>query len=162
MTGGKTFTRWGAWCIALMLLASAACSRHPVAYEYRSTPVEGWEPGDTLKFRVDTLQESGTYRLTLGVRTSASTPYPFRSVWIAVRQHWHNPDTLLIDTVECVLTDEKGDAIGHGVSLYQYRQPLPLIKLPEGSCAELSITHIMRRELISGISAIGIRLEREE
>lgn len=162
MTGSHTFTRWCTWCVALMILASAACSRQPVAHEYRSTPVEGWEPGDTLKFRIDTLRESGIYRLTLGVRTSASKPYPFRSVWLVVRQHWHRPDTLLIDTVECVLTDEKGDIAGHGVSLYQYRQPLPRIKHSEGSRAELSITHIMRREMIPGISAVGFRFEREE
>lgn len=148
-------------CLTLTVWALAACREQPAAYEYRPTPVEGWEPGDTLKFSVDTLRKSGTYRLTLGVRTSASTPYPFRSVWLVVRQRWHNPDTLLVDTVECALTDEKGDITGSGVSLYQYRQPMSQMQLTEGSSAELSIIHIMRREMIPGITAVGIKLEHE-
>lgn len=99
--------------------------------------------------------------LTLGIRTSASTPYPFQTLWLVVQQKWYNPDTLRIDTVECRLTDEKGDIAGHGVSLYQFTQPFLTQYLQAGSSADFSIIHIMRREMLPGISSVGIKLQRQ-
>lgn len=143
-----------------LLALVAACRQQPVAFEYAPTPIEGWEPGDTLKFKIDTLRQTGTYTLDLGIRTSASTPYPFRSIWLVVRQHWHRPERVLTDTVECKLTDAKGDITGHGVSLYQYTQPLGEVQLQEGDYADFSIIHIMRREMLPGVAAVGIRLSQ--
>lgn len=145
-------------CIVLLI---ASCSHRPIAFEYKSTPTDGWELGDTLKFHIDTLQHSGTYGLSLGLRTSASQPYPFQSIWVVVRQHWHNPEKLLIDTLECRLTNSKGDVIGNGVSLYSFTYPLKQMQLSQGTSADISIIHIMRREIINGIVDVGVRLQRE-
>ena len=148
--------------ILLLCLATFASCRHqPSAFAYRSTSVDGWEPGDTLHFHIDSIQESGNYMLTLGIRTSASTPYPFQTLWLVVQQKWYNPATLRIDTVECRLTDEKGDIAGHGVSLYQFTQPFLTQHLQAGSSADFSIIHIMRREMLPGISSVGIKLQRQ-
>ena len=150
--------------IIVMILSVAclltSCEPRPVAHDYCSTPIEGWEPGDTLKFSIDTLRESGTYILTLGLRASASTPCPYRSVWLAVRQHWHNPEQQRIDTIELKLTDSKGDVIGHGVSLYQYTLSLDSLQLKAGSSAKFSINHVMRSEMLPGIAAVGVKLVR--
>lgn len=137
-----------------------ACDPRPVAHGYCSTPIEGWEPGDTLKFSVDTLRESGAYVLILGLRASASTPYPYRSVWLAVRQHWHHPEQVRIDTIEFKLTDAKGDMMGHGVSLYQYSLPLDTLNLTAGNSVDLSINHVMRSEMLPGIASVGVKLVR--
>lgn len=147
--------------LLLALAALAGCQQQPSAFAYRSTSVDGWEPGDTLHFHIDSLKESGNYVLTLGIRTSASTPYPFQTLWLVVQQKWYNPDTLRIDTVECRLTDEKGDIAGHGVSLYQYTQPFLSQHLNAGASADFSIIHIMRREMIPGISSVGIKLQKQ-
>lgn len=145
----------------VLLCALTACRERTVAFEFRPTPVEGWEPGDTLKFSVDSLPADGTYTLRLGLRTAAAPAYPFRSLWLVVRQHWHNPDTVQTDTVECRLTDRKGDISGNGVSLYQYDIPLKSLMLTAGDRAEIGINHIMRRDVLTGVSAVGIRLEKE-
>lgn len=144
--------------ILLVVLSVAACGDKPVAYDYCATPVEGWEPGDTLRFRIDTIRRSGDYELSLGVRTSASTPYPFQSLWLVVRQHWHNPERLVLDTLECRLTDEKGDVAGRGISLYQYDLPWKRVRLEAGDCADFSVYHIMRRELLPGITDVGVKV----
>lgn len=148
-------------CIGCTLLCLLSCGRQPSAYRYCSTPVEGWEPGDTLKIHIDTLASSGTYTLSVGLRTSASTPYPFRSLWIVIRQHWHNPERIVNDTLECRLTNEKGDVTGHGVSLYQYDQPWKEVTLERGTSADLSITHYMRSEMVRGIADVGIKMVRK-
>lgn len=145
--------------LSLLLLPPAACDRHPAAFKYQNAPVEGWETGDTLHYRIDSLRHGGNYQLTLGLRVSAAIPYPFQSIWLAVRQQWHKPDTLLVDTIECKLTNSKGDVTGNGVSLYTYTQELRDMRLEEGASAEISVMHIMRREIIHGIADVGIRLD---
>lgn len=143
----------------ILLFSLVACEHYPTAFEFQNTPIEGWEVGDTLHYRIDSLGKSNFYKLSLGVRTSAASPYPFQSIWLAVRQQWHNPDTLLTDTIECVLTNKQGDVMGKGISLYTYEQPLRTLSLKKGSSADISIVHIMRREIIRGIANVGIKIE---
>lgn len=150
-----------------LLLAAAvaqltACRRQLVYYDYRPTPMEGWEQGDTLHYHIDTLRHSARLAMSLGVRSSASTPYPFQTLWLVVRQHWHNPETMRCDTVECRLTSADGDVQGTGVSIYQVEQPFLTFDAPEGASADISICHIMRREMLQGITDIGVRLERAD
>lgn len=149
--------------LVLPLLACAflcACNDRPSAFDYRSTPVEGWELGDTLKYHVDTIAASGNYHFSLGIRTSASTPYPYQSLWLVVKQHWHNPEQEVTDTIQYQLTNDRGDAQGHGVSLYQYDQGIKTLLLPQGASADISVYHIMRSEMIVGIADVGIKLQK--
>lgn len=136
------------------------CEDKPLAFNYCPTPVEGWEPGDTLKFHVDTVKTAGTYRIDLGVRTSSSTPYPFQSLWLVVRQHWHNPNRELCDTVMFKLTNQRGDPNGHGVTIYQYDMPWQQQQIAAGASVDISISHIMRREILPGIADVGIRVQK--
>lgn len=147
--------------LVLSAILLAACGEQPVVHTYQSVPVNGWEPGDTLRFRVDTLAEGGAYEASIGIRTSASVPYPYRSVWLVVKQHWHNPELLTCDTLECMLTDEKGDVVGHGVSLYQFVESFGPMNLTAGASADVSIYHIMQREMLPGITDVGIKLIRK-
>lgn len=142
------------------LLFAFSCTDKPVAFDYCPTAVEGWEPGDSLKFHIDTLKHAGQYELSIGVRTSSSNPYPYQTLWLVVRQHWHNPSQELIDTIRLQLTNERGDPQGHGVTLYQYDQPWRTLQLREGQSADISIIHVMRREMLPGISDVGIQLKR--
>lgn len=151
-------------CVLLLLLCAAmmaACRHKPAAFEYCPTPVEGWEGSDTLHFRVDTIREGGTYSLSLGVRSSASLPYPFQRLYVVVRQHWHHPEALHYDTVACELVSPDGKMQGRGVSIYQYICPVGECELAEGQTGEVTVHHIMRREILPGITDVGIRIERE-
>ena len=155
----KVLIRWQT--AILFAFCFAGCRQRPAAYKYLPAPVEGWEQGDTLRYHIDSLNESGIYQLKLGLRVSASRPYPFQSIWLAIRQNWYNPDTTFTDTVECRLTDNKGDVSGRGVSLYTLTRPVKLMKLHKGTSADIGIIHIMRREMLPGVADIGIRLERK-
>lgn len=152
---------WRKTCILLIVLCAVACGHSPVAYEYRATPVDGWEPGDTLRFQVDTIRHGGTYNLSIGLRTSVSEPYPYQTLWLGVRQHWHNPERVSLDTVECRLNDPDGDVTGDGVSLYQYEQVCKSVQLTDGDYGEISVFHIMSCEILPGIREVGIKVERQ-
>lgn len=145
--------------IAITLLF-IACTRQKAAYEFSHIPTEGWEPNDTLHFSTDTIQNGGNYMLSLNLRTSVSTPYPFRSIWIIVKSDWANSTIHACDTIECHLTNENGELIGHGISLYQYSFPVRQMSLSKGDCAHISVHHFMQRELLNGIVDVGIELAK--
>lgn len=157
-----TMLRHSVWGILLTicLLMQTACGRHEAAYQYCDIQSEGWEPADTLHFRVDTLKQTADYLLSVGLRTTVTRPYPFRTVWLVVKTAWHNPSLQTCDTIECKLTNEDGEQLGDGVSLIQYNFPLRRLTLRAGQSGQILIHHFMQREQLEGITDVGIRMER--
>lgn len=147
-------------CVALIALALTACRRATVIHAYRDTPAGGWEQSDALVFPIDTLRESGTYDLSVGVRTTNG--YPYARLWLVVDTRLANPDTAFADTLQCSFVDERGVRNGDGVDTYQYVFPLRRLTLSAGQSGDFRIHHIMRREILPGISDIGVRLAREQ
>lgn len=145
----------------LLAALAAGCSRDAAAYQYGSVSVDGWEPGDTVVLRVPPLEQGGAYAMHLGLRTSNTVSYPFRELWLAVKQEWASGQTI-IDTLQCTLATPAGDASGKGVSLNQYEFALPVRQLAKGDSARICINHIMRQDLLPGITDVGIRLEAKE
>ena len=68
--------------------------------------------------------------------------------------------TVKSDTLSCRLIDETGNALGNGVSNYQYLIPLTSLTLKKGDRLRIAIRHDMKREILPGISDIGLRLRR--
>lgn len=147
--------------VVTALLCLTACQKRPAAFEYCSTPVEGWEPGDTLHFHLDTLRKAGLFRLELGVRTATSFPYPYQSLWLVARQHFHQPESICTDTIEIQLADRRGDTSGRGVTLHQFTRHWKTIHLNQGQSADIHINHLMRSEMLPGVESVGVRIEEE-
>lgn len=173
--------------LTLLTLLGGAClhdKARPVAYAYVPTPADGWETGDTLHFAVDSLPRTAPYEVAVGLRTSAAQPFPYRSLWLVVRERWTVPaaavqtaDSVLLmslhpvlaadsaawhfertDTVQLRLTDAEGDVVGEGISRFQYVFPLHTHVLPCGATADVSVFHLMRRDMLPGITDVGIML----
>lgn len=157
----KQFAWWHILLCICLSLTIMACRQKPAFFAFHSTPVEGWEQGDTLHFHVDSIEQTGNYHMLMGIRYSAATAYPFQSLWLVVRQHWHKPEMQRCDTVECKLTNADGDIKGTGVSIYQVEQPFMDLQLEQGATADISINHIMRREMLPGITDVGLKISRE-
>ncbi|MCI7378169.1 MAG: gliding motility lipoprotein GldH [Bacteroidales bacterium] len=145
----------------LLAALAAGCRRDAAAYQYGSVLVNGWESGDTVVLRVPPLEQGGAYAMQLGLRTSNTVSYPFRELWLSVKQEWASGQTI-IDTLQCTLATPAGDASGKGVSLNQYEFALPVRQLAKGDSARICINHIMRQDLLLGITDVGIRLEAKE
>ena len=150
-------------CIALLaamlLLVLSACNRKFVYDRYLSTPISGWEKNDTLSYDIRPVSGTDTYDMWLGLRTSEA--YPFTAITLIVEQHIYPKDTIVNDTVNCKLTDRHGNASGTGVNFHQYRFPVTELQLQDGDSIHIRVRHDMKREILPGISDVGISLRRK-
>lgn len=144
---------------ALCLVAAlcvASCRDATVMHFYRETPVEGWDQSDALVYPIDTVQADGLYNMEVGVRTTNG--YPYQKLWLTISAELHNPDTAFVDTLACGFVDAGGARDGSGTDTYQYCYNVGPVELRRGQTGAFKIQHIMRREILPGISDIGIRL----
>jgi len=137
----------------------AGCDSKTVYSHYEHTPQEGWEKIDTLFFEVPPVKEAGIYQEEIGIRTDIG--FPFQSLALNVAQDVLPQGEHYQTTINCVLYDETGKERGSGISRFQTVVYLTDVKLNEGESMRISITHNMRRELMSGVSDIGIILTKK-
>lgn len=145
--------------MAAMLIVLAACNRRLVYDKYVSTPVAGWEKNDTLSFEISPVDSAASYQSYLGLRITDA--YPFTALTLIVEQHVYPRDEIKIDTVHCQLTDDRGNATGNGLSYHQYKFPITLMQLQHGDSIHVRVRHDMKREILPGVSDIGMSLRRE-
>lgn len=145
--------------MAAMLIMLAACNRRLVYDKYVSTPVAGWEKNDTLSFEISPVDSAASYQSYLGLRITDA--YPFTALTLIVEQHVYPRDEIKIDTVHCQLTDDRGNATGNGLSYHQYKFPITLMQLQHGDSIHVRVRHDMKREILPGVSDIGMSLRRE-
>ena len=142
-------------CLAALLVA---CDRHTVYNHYEQTPVNGWEKNDTIVFMTESVDQRGLYMEEVGLRINGS--YPFLGLNLIVEQMVLPSRESRSDTLNCQLIDEQGNAKGRGVSHYQYLFHLTTLRLNRGDQLRIAIRHDMKREILPGITDIGIRLNK--
>ena len=125
-----------------------ACTGNKVYDHYNHTPIAGWEKIDTLKFEVPPLAKQGLYATSMGLRIVEQTVLPANKT--------------VIDTINCPLMGKDGQVRGKGVSYYQYHFPVSLMQLNENDSLHITVRHDMKREILPGVSDIGIELERRQ
>lgn len=143
----------------LMTAAWSSCSTDTVYYTYAHTPLSGWEKNDTLTFRVPRLAADGVYSQQLGLRMTNA--FPFTSISLIVEQTVLPRGKVLTDTVKCAITDARGNFLGDGVSSYQYLFPVREVSLRRGDSLSVRIRHNMKREILPGVSDIGLKIEEK-
>lgn len=150
----KTFSTLIMGIIAATALQS--CNESKVYDKYDHTPLSGWEKNDTLRFDIPRLTANGMYESTLGLRITDN--YPFMGLTLIVEQRLMPADTIFTDTVKCELTDRNGKTRGKGLSYYQFRFPVTKMQLSKGDSLHIRVRHDMKREMLPGISDVGISL----
>lgn len=148
----------------VVLLAS--CTGRKVYDHYEHTTLSGWDRVDELDYNIPALKDSGRYVTTLGLRISEV--YPFQSLTLKVKQRIYHktkgkagkPKTYTY-TINCSLFDSKGRIKGNGISYYQYHYHVSEAELQQGDSIHISVSHDMRREIMPGISDIGISLTKQ-
>lgn len=141
---------------AIAVVAFYSCSDNRVFDTYKNTNLSGWEKNDTISFSIPALKESGAYDSELGLRINES--YPFMGLTLIVEQRIFPADTTVSDTLKCRLIDNLGNTNGQGVSYYQYRFHIRTMELKQGDSLQVSIRHNMKREILPGVSDIGMSL----
>lgn len=137
----------------------AACSTNTVYDSYEHAPVSGWEKNDTLVFDVPRMTAAGNYRQQIGLRMTGT--YPFTSISLIVEQKVIPSGRVLTDTLKCQVTDERGNFLGQGISAYQYSFDLKELTLNSGDSLHVTVRHNMKREILPGVSDIGLEMKRE-
>lgn len=134
----------------------ASCDNAVVYDKFKPTPIEGWEKNDTMVYAVRRLARSGVYRQEIGLRITRE--YPFTGVSLLVERIVEPGHKVSVDTLNCRLYDDKGAIKGHGVSHFQYSFILSDVDMRRGDSLNVRIRHLMKREILPGISDIGFRM----
>lgn len=145
--------------VSMVMTAAVAvsCATDTVYYSYAHTPVAGWEKNDTLTFNIPGMAAPGTYSQQVGLRMTSA--FPFTSISLIVEQRIMPRDKVLTDTIKCPITDIRGNFLGDGISSFQYMFPLREVTLNKKDSIHVSIRHNMKREILPGVSDIGLKME---
>lgn len=141
------------------LLLCTACKNKTTYSHYEHVPILGWEKNDTLSFVIVPIKQSGLYQEQIGIRINGS--YPFMGLTLIVEQTRFPSMETHNDTLNYELIDKEGNVKGKGVSHYQYSFPLKMLSLQENDSLSINIRHDMKREILPGISDIGISLTKQ-
>lgn len=142
--------------IAVTLVAICSCDEVTIYDNYRHIDPMGWERADTLNYDVSHVAQSGDYMEEIGLRLDDH--YPFMQLCLIVEQTVIPTYVVRTDTVVCKVTTQNGTPRGHGVNYYQYQIPIGSIRLAEGDSLHVAIRHHMRRELLSGVAEVGLKI----
>lgn len=137
----------------------AACNDKKVYDTFHHTPLAGWEKNDSLSFDVHKLKTSGRYLSTLALRIDDE--YPFMGLTLIVEQTVHPSHTKHVDTLNCALIGANGIPKGQGIGYYQYAFGVTSMNLQKGDSLHISVRHNMKREILPGISNVGVSLTKQ-
>lgn len=148
--------------LAVVLTALSACTIDTVYSCYKTADITGWEKNDTVTFDVPAMERPGRYDLQLGMRIDRQ--FPFRSITLVIdqtiipasRKHATRMES---DTVRLNFATADGTILGNGSAYFQYEVPLSIHPdiLP-GDSIHYGIRHNMKRNIIPGVSDIGLQL----
>jgi len=143
--------------VALLL---TGCDRKTVYSHYEPTTTDGWEKCDSLTYTIAPLPEEGRYEETIGLRINCR--YPFTGLSLVIDQHIFPSGRHYVDTLHAKLIDSDGTIQGQGISYFQYNFLLRQLSLQADDSLHVCIRHLMKREILPGVSDIGFSLTRQD
>ncbi len=147
------------WALILFcIIFFSACNEHKVYDKFRETPMSGWEKNDTLKYDVPRVKVGGSYHIGLSMRIGNN--FPFKSITLIVEQTIFPSHKKNTKSVKCNVIDNNGRATGRGIGIYQYDFDVTTLNLHANDSLHICIRHNMKREIIPGVSNVGIYVSR--
>jgi gliding motility-associated lipoprotein GldH len=144
--------------ITISIFSLASCDKNTVFDKYDHTPLQGWEKNDTLIFEVPPVTATGLYRANMGLRINGA--FPFMSLCLVVEQTIYPSHRVITDTLNYHLINKNGTSQGQGLSYYQYSFPITELTLNKGDSIHICIRHNMKRDILPGISDIGVKISK--
>ena len=145
------------YCVCVVM-GFTSCDTNTPYYHYAHTPIDGWEKNDTLRYDVQPLKKGGEHQITVALRLNGA--YPFRKLYLIMEQDIYPRLQYKTDTICFDVTSKEGRFTGNGISYYQYTVPVCREHFMENDSIHITIRHAMKRDILPGISDIGIKLER--
>lgn len=149
------------YTLYIMCIAAGftSCDTHTPYFHYDHTPVDGWEKNDTLTFDVPPMKIGGEYQTSLGLRLNGE--FPFTKLYLIMEQDIIPGMRHKVDTVCFEVANSSGRYTGHGISYLQYTVPVDRDFLQANDSLHITIRHCMKRDILPGISDIGVRIDRK-
>ena len=135
-----------------------SCVGNHVYDQYQQVPSGEWDREEVISFSIPPVSSDGLYDLMLGLRTTRD--YPFMSLTLTVEAEVVGKKKTNY-RLSCPLVNQRGQAQGQGLSLYQYDFSVAQIRLQAGDSVHINMHHDMKRESLPGISDLGISLLRK-
>ena len=142
--------------VLLALIVLCGCQQQVAYHEFRHIYEPGWDKSDTIHFDTRSLSAGGSYRLDAELRTDKN--YPFQKLTIEIEQTVYPSNEKYHDVIDCDLISEEGVIEGDGISYFQYQFHVRDLSLHQGDSVHICLTHNMKREIMPGITDVGIRL----
>jgi gliding motility-associated lipoprotein GldH len=150
-------------------LTLVGCNRATVYHQYEHVSSEGWDRTDTLRFHIAPAKAAAILHEEVELRTNGH--YPFTDLCLIVEQTiypshtdmspYSSQNTRRIDTLTCSIADKNGIAKGKGLNYIQNHYHLTDLNVSEGDSIDVAIYHHMRKEVLSGIVDLGIKLQKQ-
>ena len=144
---------------AVLLLMLWGCRQQVAYHQFRHIYEPGWDKTDTLYFDISPLSD-GSYRLDAELRSDKD--YPFQKLMMEVEQTVYPSMRRYHDVIGCELISETGLIKGDGISYFQYQFLVRNLSLREGDSIHICLTHKMKREIMPGVTDVGVRLSRTD
>lgn len=96
--------------------------------------------------------------MEMGLRVTGD--YPFMALTLVVEQTVLPKGNIARDTIDCQLFDRQGRHLGGGISYFQYTFPVKSMRLKAGDSLRVTIYHDMKKEILPGVSDVGISLRK--
>jgi gliding motility-associated lipoprotein GldH len=151
--------RFAAIMLPLAIMTLCGCSRNRLFEEKVDITDNRWNAGDFVRFTFQVPDTSYPCDLYLMVRNT--TEYDYSNLYLFL--HTTLPDsTVAADTIDLNLARPDGKWLGKGIGKFRDSKILlmPGFRFPKTGTYRLEIEQAMRESSISGISAIGLRIEK--
>jgi gliding motility-associated lipoprotein GldH len=144
-------------CIILSILI-ISCNRNQIFNKYLTLPEGGWNKDNKLSFEIDIKDKNPLYNVYLTVRHADS--YPFSNLFLFLKTKYPSGKTS-IDTLECILADQKGKWIGDGAGdLFDNKIAIKKnLRFPETGKYTFVFEQGMRIEILPLILDFGMTVE---
>jgi gliding motility-associated lipoprotein GldH len=142
-----------------MVILFSSCDSNRITDDFHTIPHARWDKDTVQTFSFDILRRRQNHNVYFNVRNDQN--YGFSNLWLFVTLNTPTKESKC-DTIQLVLAESNGKWLGKGFS-GTYTNRLIYMRnvfFPEPGKYSVRIQHGMRPDILEGISAIGIRVEK--
>lgn len=138
------------------IILSCSHSEYEKSYQFDN---DEWAAENVLQFNIDVVDIYQRYNLYFNIRNTDEYAYSNIFMFVSVL---YPDNTLMIDTVEGVLSDPQGRWLGKGSGKYKSHKFLykSNIAFPQTGKYVFNAEQAMRDESLKGIASVGLEMEK--
>jgi gliding motility-associated lipoprotein GldH len=158
MTRLKYINILGSLCVVLMI---TSCDNNRLFEENQTIADSNWNQSDKKTFEVNI--ENATIPTNFYINVRNADDYPYSNLYLFITTTFPSGKKA-VDTLECMLANEKGKWLGSGMGdIYDNQIPFKRnVRFPEKGLYKFEFQHGMRVDVLPFIMDVGLRIENVE